>query len=350
MHFIHDLNVKMPSENCGLCGNMTCRLATMAIFKGRMDPSECHFLVNENKENLDDIYKLVDEGINNDLVEDKTGFESITPCTSDPAKLMFIYYPSRVENLVINLFDEKVMRNLLEEQSIFVSKSSPELGFYRIGNEKGEYIMAFSRGKFITKQVLTEMSGKTMLQNVINLTWLSKTSCEFGYTVMDGIQGSCDCINTAASINSGPEKIVMKETSYTTISTEKPGIFFDQLVKNISENIASSNVNKYLQVCSINLKKHVDLLALSVSGEDAITRAKLVCKWQALNEFLKVASSKYSSKDTIKLLSTSLKHVKDNDLNSVEDMFSESKGYSWPKNFLMSKMTSNARRYLSVVF
>ncbi|MGD0329049.1 MAG: (Fe-S)-binding protein [Nitrososphaeria archaeon] len=340
----------MPAENCGLCGNMTCRLATMAIFKGRMDPSECHFLVNENKENLDDIYKLVDEGINNDLVEYKTGFESITPCISDPAKLMFIYYPPRVENLIINLFDEKLMRNLLDEQSIFASKSSPELGFYRIENEKGEYIMAFARGKFITKQALTEVSGKTILQNVINLTWLSKTSCEFGYTVMDGLQGLCNCMDTVASINSGPEKIVMKEKSFTTISTEKPETFFDQLVKTVSENIASSNVNKYLQVCSINLKKHVDLLTLSESGEDAITKAKLVSKWQALNEFLKVGSSKYSSNDTIKLLSTSLKHVRNRDLNSVEDMFSESKGYSWPKNFLMSKIASNAKRYLSVVF
>jgi len=222
MHFIHDLNIKMPSENCGLCGNLTCRLATMSIFKGRMDPSDCQFLVNENKESLGDIYKLVDEGINNDLVENKTGFESIAPCPSDPTKLMFIYYPQKVENLIINIFDEKLMKTLLDQQSIFLSKSSQELGFYKIENEKGEYILAFSRGKFISKQVLTELSGKTILQNVINLTWLSKTSCEFGYTVLDGIQGSCECTNTMESIRAGPEKIVMKEKSFTTISTEKP--------------------------------------------------------------------------------------------------------------------------------
>lgn len=338
----------MPSENCGLCGSITCRLAALAIFKGRMDPSDCPLIVNENKEDLEAIYKIIDEELNNDPIEDKVGFESISPCPSDPTKLMFVYYPQKVENLIINLYDEKLMKTLLDLQSVFISRSSPELGFSRIENEKGEYIIAFARGKFITRQVLCEPSGKGFLQNTVNLIWLSKTSCDLGYTIMDGIQGSCDCTNTLASIGIGPENIILKEKSYTTLSTEKLVAFFDQLVRLVSENMTSGNVNKYLQVCSINLKKHVDLLALSESKEDAITKVKLVCKWYALSEIMKVASSKYMSKDIIKLLSTSLKYIADKDNSSIENMYDESKGYSWPKNFVMSKTASDAKRYLSI--
>ena len=340
----------MPSENCGLCSNITCRLAVMAIFKGRMDPSECPFIVNENKENLESIYKLLDEGLNNDPVEDEVGFESISPCPSDPAKVMFVYYPQKVENQIINLYDEKLMKTLLDLQSIFISRSSPELGFSRIENNKGEYIIVFARGKFITRQALSEPSGKGFLQSAVNLIWLSKTSCDLGYTIMDGIQGSCDCTNTIASLDIGPDNIFMKEKSFTTLSTEKPIAFFDKLIKLISENMTSGNVNQYLQICNTNLKKHIDLLALSESKEDAIIKAKLVCKWFALNEIMRVASSKYMSKDAIKLLSTSLKYIADKDSSSVETMYLESKGYSWPKNFVMSKTANDAKRFLSITF
>ncbi|MGQ9781502.1 MAG: (Fe-S)-binding protein [Nitrososphaeria archaeon] len=347
MHFIHDLNIKMPSENCGLCGSLTCRMATLAIYRGRMDPTDCPFLVNERKDALDEIYRLIEEGISPDLSESKVGFESISPCPSDPSKLMFVYYPERVENLVINLYDEKLMGVLLDNQVFFTSRSSPELGFSRIENDKGEYVIVFARGKFIARQALSESSGRKFLQCAINLLWLSKTSCEIGYTILDGVQGICDCKMTTSSIERGPENISLQEKGFVAPSSEESSGFFDRLVKSISENLTSNNANRYLQICRLSLREHSRQLALANNKENAKMNARLLSKWIALHEILRTTST-YAGKDTLKISSQVLKHLVNQNISSVEHLLSESRGHSWPKNFIISRICANAKRYLSV--
>jgi len=347
MHFIHDVYIKMPSENCGLCGSLTCRVATLAIYRGRMDPSDCPFLVSGRKDALNEIYKLIDEGINPDIGESKTGFESISPCPSDPSKLMFVYYPERVENLVVNLYDEKMVRTLLDYEGSFVSRSSPELGFSRIENDRGEYVIVFARGKFITRQALTEYSGRRLLQSVINLLWLSKTSCEIGYTVLDGFQGICVCKATTSSIERGPDNISLSDEGRTVPWKEEPSCFFDRLIGSISENLTANNVNRYLQVCRSTIREHIRQLALADSKADVKRNAKLVSKWIPLDEILGTVST-HASKDLLKTLSQVLRYLADKNLDSVEHLLAESKGYSWPKNFVSSKICVNAKRYLCV--
>ena len=347
MHFIHDLSNKMPSENCGLCNQTTCRVATLHISKGEMDPSNCSYLLNEKRHVLEEIYKMIDEGIEPDVLEEGKGFDSISPCPSDPEKLMLVYYPQRVEDLSIHLYDGKQMEALLSMQSIFLSRSSPELGFSRIENDRGEYALIFSKGKVVARQAFSEQSGKKFIQSILNLIWLSKSSCGKGYLILDGFHGLCDCKTTLTSLTSGPENI-LEEEQQSLQSLDNPIGFFSHLTKSISENITPTNVNKYLQICNINLRLHLNQLVRCENRDKSITKAMLASKWIALYELIKTAASKYSNREDIKTLSTIFKALNNKDIDSIIKVFSEAKDCSWPKNFVKSKMALNAKKYLSV--
>jgi len=312
-----------------------------------MDPSNCSYLLNEKRHVLEEIYKMIDEGIEPDVLEEGKGFDSISPCPSDPEKFMLLYYPQRVEDLSIHLYDGKQMEALLSMQSIFLSRSSPELGFSRIENDRGEYALIFSKGKVVARQAFSEQSGKKFIQSILNLIWLSKSSCGKGYLILDGFHGLCDCNTTLTSLTSGPENI-LEEEQQSLQSLDNPIGFFSHLTKSISENITPTNVNKYLQICNINLRLHLNQLVRCENRDKSITKAMLASKWIALYELIKTAASKYSNREDIKTLSTIFKALNNKDIDSIIKVFSEAKDCSWPKNFVKSKMALNAKKYLSV--
>lgn len=313
-----------------------------------MDPGDCPFLLNEKKNTLRLIYDIIDDGVNSDIVEEHQGLETIAQSPTDPNSFMLVYYPSRVQNLGINPYDEKLMKTMLDLQSVFTSESLPEAGFSKVENKKEEYVLAFSRGKFEARHAISMESGKIILQCLANLTWLSKTSCENGYTIMDGIHGLCDCEVTSSSVALGPDAIVMKERGLAISSREHHSDFFEKLSTCIYENITLNNMNKYLQVCNMNVREHINQLPLCESKEDAILKSKLVAKWIALHDFISTFYVGSSSKENLKILSMLLRHISNKDEKSIETMMMEAKGYSWPKNFTLSKMAYNARKYVSV--
>jgi hypothetical protein len=343
---MQELVAKMPLEDCGLCGHLSCRQAALAIARGDLDPSECPVLYNEKSNMLNEIYKLVDEGIEYDVLEEGEGLSSIRPCPSDSTKFMLVYYPKKVEGLKINLFYEKLLKTFLDRASNFYSKFSPELGVSRIEKDNGEYILFFVKGKVVVRQAVSEESGKRFLQDVLNVAWLSKTCCQNGYTILEGLYNLCNCSQTISSIEEGPDNIC-----YTTkrfFRDENVDDFFERLNRALSENITSSTVNKYLQICAFNFKEHLKNLQNSETKEEAIYWAKLTAKWLAINETLSTFTSKYSFKEQIKTLSTILNSILKNKVESLDDILEEAKDYCWPKNFVVSKMVSQARRYLSV--
>ncbi len=311
-----------------------------------MDPSSCPYLLNEEKHLLEEIYKMVDEGIEPDVLEESVGFESISPCPSDPEKFMLVYYPLRIKNLSMYLFDGKQIEFLLNTQSIFQCRSSPELGFSKVEDDRGEYALIFSKGKIVTRQASSEQSGKKFIQSLLNLIWLSKSSCERGYLIIDGFHGLCDCNTTLTSITSGPENILEERQQFPQ-SLDNPTGFFSRLTKSVSENITSNNVNKYLQICNINLKLHLNQLARCEGKDDSIMGALLVSKWVALYELIKTSTSKYSNKEGIRTLSITFKALNNRDIDLIDKLLSEAKAYSWPKNFVKSKIALNAKKYLS---
>lgn len=346
MHFIQEIQSKMPFEDCSLCGHISCRQAALAIARGELDPSECPILLNEKKEMLQEIYKLVDEGIENDVIEEGNGLLNITPCSSDASRLMIIYYPKRVEELKINLFHEKLFKTLFDKATTLYSKFSPELGVSRIEKENGEYILFFVKGKVIVRQSISEESGKKFLQEVLNVAWLSKTSCRQGYTILEGLYNLCNCNQTIASIEEGPDNIC-----YITKSFQKEsGVteFFERFNRAIFENLTPTTVNKYLHICGFNFKEHLKNLQNSETKEEAIYWAKLVAKWLAINETLCTFTTKYSFKEQVKILSTIFESLSSNDIEYLEDVLESARDYCWPKNFVVSKMASHAKRYLSV--
>jgi hypothetical protein len=261
---------------------------------------------------------------------------------------MLIYFPNRVLNLSINPYDEKLMKTILDLQSVFTSESLPEAVFSKIEKEKEESVLAFARGKFTVRHAMSMENGKTVLQYLANLTWLSKTSCENGYTIMDGIHGLCDCEITSSSLALGPDTIVMRKEGLSISSREHHSDFFGKLSTCIYENITVSNANKYLQVCNMNVKEHINQLPLCESKEDVILKSKLVAKWIALHDLISTFYVRSSSRENFKTLSALLGYISKKDEKSIEEMMMVAKGYSWPKNFILSKMASNARKYISV--
>jgi len=346
MHFMQELQAKMPFEDCGLCGHKSCRQAALAIARGELDPGECPILSNEKKDVLQEIYKLVDEGVGDDVLEEGEGISSITPCPSDAAKLMIVYYPKKVKGLKINLFHEKLLKTLFDKTVNLYSKFSPELGASRIERENGEYIIFFVRGKLVVRQAVSQESGKRFLQDVLNVAWLSKTSCQHGYTILDGIYGLCDCDQIVSSLEGGPDNICY--TAKIFKGDENVGGFFDRFNRALSENITPTTVNKYLQVCGFNFREHLKNLQNSETREEAIYWAKLAAKWLAINETLNTFTTKYSFKEQAKIMSTILKSVLANEIEYLDNVLEDARNYCWPKNFIISKMASHAKRYLSV--
>lgn len=343
---MQELHAKMPFEDCSLCGHISCRQATLAIARGDLDPRECPILLNEKKGTLNEIYKLIDEGIGDDIIEEKTGISNITPCSSDPSRVMIVCYPKKVEGLKINPFHEKLLKILFDKATTLYSKFSPELSVLRIEKDDGEYLLFFVKGKIVVRQAVFEESGKKFLQKVLNVAWLSKTSCNQGYTILEGLYNLCNCSQTVAAIEEGPDNIF-----YTTknFQGEKNATeFFEKFNHAIFENLTTRTVNKYLHICGFNFKEHLKNLQMSETREKAIYWAKLTAKWLAMNETLSTFTTKYSFKEQTKILTTIFKSITSNDIEYLDSLLVAARDYCWPKNFVISKMVSHAKRYFSI--
>ncbi|MCX8189457.1 MAG: hypothetical protein N3F64_07065 [Nitrososphaeria archaeon] len=343
---MQELQAKMPFEDCGLCGHVSCRQAALAIVKGEFDPQECPLLLNEKKDTLNEVYKLIDEGIGDDVIEEGTGISSIVPCASDASRLMIVYYPKKVEGIKINPFHEKLLKVLFDKATILYSKFSPELGALRIEKDNGEYVLFFVKGKIIVRQAISEESGKKFLQEVLNVAWLSKTSCSQGYTILEGLHNLCNCNQTVASIKDGPDNLCYITKNFQ--EEKNVSEFFEKFNRAISENLTASTVNKYLHICGFNFKEHLKNLQNSETKEESIYWAKLTAKWLALNETLSTFTTKYSFKEQVKILTTIFKSILSNEIDYLDNLLETARDYCWPKNFVVSKMVSHAKRYFAV--
>ncbi|MEM2154498.1 MAG: (Fe-S)-binding protein [Nitrososphaeria archaeon] len=346
MHFMQELQAKMPFEDCGLCGQISCRQAAIAIARGELDPQECPILSNEKKDILNEIYKLIDEGVGDDNIEEGVGISSITPCSSDSSKVMIVYYPRRVGEIKINPFHEKLLKTLFDKATTLYSKFSPELGVSRIEKENGEYILFFVKGKIVVRQAISEESGKKFLQEVLNVAWLAKNSCRQGYTILEGLYNLCNCNQTLESIKEGPDNICYVTKNFR--EEKDVSEFFERFNRAIFENLTTSTVNKYLHICGFNFKEHLKNLQNSEEREEAIYWAKLTAKWLAINEALSTFTTKYSFKEQVKILTTVFKSILSNEIEYLDNLKETAKDYCWPKNFVISKMVSHAKRYFSV--